>query len=218
MHSDGAPATLTHSEDGGLSHSAAPLIQPLADVFIPLLAADVGLVNLHDAAQGFDLLTASLAEPLQDEPCGLLRDAYLFGELQAADALARRDEQIHGIQPLVQRDVRPLEYRAGAHSEILFALVATVVTASPLRDALAKAAHGTLAAVRPQARFEVSPRRLLVGEHGEQLVSADGDFVVHFVTFVKTGVARHSYPSAVDAPVIGASRKKLVVTTVSEFT
>jgi hypothetical protein len=34
MHSDGAPATLTHSEDGGLSHSATPLVQPLADVFI----------------------------------------------------------------------------------------------------------------------------------------------------------------------------------------
>ena len=167
MHSDGAPATLTHSEDGGLSHSATPFIQPFAGVFIPLLATDVGFVNLNDTAQGFDLLAASLAQPLQDEPRGLLRDTYLLGELQAADALARRDEQIHGIQPLVQRDVRPLEDRASSDGEILLALVAAVVTASPFRDTFTKPTDRAAATVRPEPRFKVSPRRLLVGKHGE---------------------------------------------------
>lgn len=88
MHSDGAPATLTHSEDGGLSHSAAPLVQPLADVFIPLLAANIGLIDLHDSAQGFDLLTAGFAQPLQDKPRRFLSDVDFLAQLQTADALA----------------------------------------------------------------------------------------------------------------------------------
>jgi hypothetical protein len=125
---------------------------------------------------------------LQDEPRGLLRDAYLFGQLQAADALARRDEQIHGIEPFVQRDVRPLEDCASADSEILLALVAAVVTASTLGDALAKSADRAAATVRPEARFKVAPCSLLVGEHGEQLMRADGEFVIHR-PFSITGLA-----------------------------
>lgn len=91
---------------------------------------------------------------MQDEPGGLLCDAYLLGELQAADALAGRHEQIHGIDPFVQRDVRPLEDRAGPNGEIFFALVAAVVPALASSDAFADATDGALWAVRPEPRAD----------------------------------------------------------------
>ena len=74
MHGDGAPATLTHSEDGGFSHGTTTTVKPLAGVFVRFLAADVGFVYFNDSAQGFDLFAASLSESLQDEPRRLLRD------------------------------------------------------------------------------------------------------------------------------------------------
>lgn len=122
---------------------------------------------------------------MQDEPRGLLGDAYLLAQLQAADALASGHKQIHGIQPLVQRDVATLEYRASAHREGFNALVTAVVTIGARCDAVSHAADRTAAAVRPQTLFEIRPRRLCIGKHGEQLVSADGDFVVHLSSFAR---------------------------------
>lgn len=45
-------------------------------------------------------------------------------------------------------------------------------------DTLAEAADRAARTIRPEARFEIRPRGLLIGEHGEQLVRADGEVVV----------------------------------------
>ena len=77
-----------------------------------------------------------------------------------------------------QRNVRPLENRPGADGEILRALVAAVITASANGDPVAQSADRAAAPFGPEPGFKVSPRRFLIGKHGEQLGSADGDFVV----------------------------------------
>ena len=49
--------------------------------------------------------TASLTQTVKHEPCRFLLNANLFGDLHGADALTGGDEQVHGIEPLMQRDV-----------------------------------------------------------------------------------------------------------------
>ena len=160
-------------------------------VLYVLLAADVHFVNLDHAAKLRQIIAARFTEPMQDEPGRLLRDAYLLGQLQAADALAGRHKQVHGIQPLVQRNMGALENRAGSHGEILLALVAAVVTILAHRDALADPADRANDASGPEARFEVDTGRFLIGEHLEKLKGADCSVVVH-VTFSFVPAFKHS--------------------------
>lgn len=117
-------------------------------------------------------------EALQDEPSRFLRDADFLAELHAADALARGNEEIHRVEPFIQRYMRALEDGPRANREILFARVAAIVAAFADSDALAARADWTLNAVRPQTRFEIDPRRFRIGKELKKLKRADG-YVVH---------------------------------------
>src|SRR3954451_16579088 len=79
-----AAGPLAHPEDGGLADSAASGVQLLFLVLIGLDAADVGFVDFDDASQLLEFGTARLAQPVQQKPCRLLRDADLFRQLKAA--------------------------------------------------------------------------------------------------------------------------------------
>jgi hypothetical protein len=103
-----------------------------------------------------------------------LCDADLLGELKAADALPRRDQQIHGVNPLVQRDFGPLEDGAGANGEVGQASVAAVEAALAGADALGLVASRTDYSVRPAPRLEIGAGALGVGEHLEQFEGANG--------------------------------------------
>lgn len=91
-----------------------------------------------------------------------------------------------------------LEYRASPYREVFGALVAAVIATCARSDAVTKAAHRAAATVRPQALFEIRPRRFLIWEHGEQLVRADGDFIVHgcSLCFADNGRAQDTSNSA----------------------
>jgi hypothetical protein len=122
---------------GALPTGPRPRFEPLVRVLVPFLAADVGFVNLDDAAQLPPIPGAGFAQTMQHEPRRLLGDADFLRELEAADALPRRHEQIHRVDPLVQRNMRPLKDGASSHREILPAGVAAVEPALPRRNALA---------------------------------------------------------------------------------
>lgn len=55
-----------------------------------------------------------------------MRDANFLGELQAGNPFASRDQQIHGVYPLVQRDMATLKDGARADGEVFFALVTAI--------------------------------------------------------------------------------------------
>src|SRR5487761_818575 len=171
-HCDNLAVLFAHPQNGGFGFNAFPLDGMAVAVF----ATDIHLIHFHNTAQHVQLVAASLTEPLQHKPRALLGNADFLGELHGRDALARRDEQVHRVNPLVQRNVRPLEDRAGTDSEILFALVTAVVPASPRRDPVAHATHGAANAVRPQAPLKVGARRFLIGKHGEQFDGGNGRF------------------------------------------
>src|SRR3954469_8697455 len=143
-------------------------------VLIGLDAANVGFVNLDDAGQLVEFGTARLAQPVQQKPCRLLRDADLFRQLQAADPLPGRDEQVHRIDPLVQRDMRPLHDGAGANREVLLALTAAVIAALACRDPVAETANRAARAVRTEVAFQPQPARFRVRNHLEKLVRGNG--------------------------------------------
>jgi hypothetical protein len=88
---------------------------------------------------------------VKDEPSRLLRDADLLGQLQAGNALARRQRQIHRVNPLMQRNMRALENRVGADREVLFALIAAVIVILARGDSLAQPTDGAARTVRPKA-------------------------------------------------------------------
>ena len=170
----GPPAALAHSENGRLADCTAPGVQFLVCVFIALFAANIGFVNLNDATQLFELVAASLAEPPENEPSGFLCDADFLRKLHGRDALARGDDEVHRVNPLVQRNVRPLEDRAGANREIHLALIAAVVASLARGNAVAGAAGRATRTLWPEPAFQVDASRLLVGEHLEKLVDRDG--------------------------------------------
>jgi hypothetical protein len=158
---------------GVLANGAATGFEFLGLVFVGLFPANVGFINFNDALKHFELRSACLAEPMKDKPSGLLRDPDFLGELHGRNALARRNEQIHRVNPLVQRDMRPLENRSGANREVLFALIAAIEAFLARRDPLAKAANRAARAVQPKASFKVDARRVLVREHLEKLESGN---------------------------------------------
>jgi hypothetical protein len=168
-HGNGAAAAFAHTENRRLANRASPGLELLGLMFVFLNAADESFVNFNDAFQLFELRSASLSKPVQHEPSGFLRNTDLFRQLHAGYALASRHEQVHRVNPLVKWNMAALEYRTSAHREVFLALVAAIVTASPRRDALAKAADRAARAVRPQAPFKVGAGRFLVRKHLEKL-------------------------------------------------
>ena len=168
-HSDRTAAALSHTKNRRLANRAASSLELLELMLVLFEAAYEGFVNFDDALQLFKLRSARLAQPMKDEPCGLLRDPDFLGELHGRNALASRHKQIHRVDPLVQRNVRPLENRSGSNREVLFALIAAIKSARPNRNTFAKPTNRAARAIRPEAAFEINPRRLLVGEHLEKL-------------------------------------------------
>jgi hypothetical protein len=154
-------------------------------VLISLFATEKGFVHFNDAAKFIERpigSAASLAEPSQDEPCGFLRYPDLFPELQAGDALAGGNEQVHAVQPFVERHLRPFEDGVGSDREIEGATQAAVVTSlargarSQDAHALARLAIGAGWSIGPKAIFQIDSRRFFVGEQSEQLEGADCGF------------------------------------------
>jgi len=100
-HCDRAATALAHSENSRLADCATPGVQLLVSVLIGFLSADIGLVDLDDTSQLFELVAASLAESPENEPCGFLGNADLLGKLHRRDALARSDDEVHRVNPFV---------------------------------------------------------------------------------------------------------------------
>lgn len=177
-----APTAFAHSEHGGLTDRPATSVEFIALVFVALFPADETFIDLNDSAQLVERpigSAARLAEPTENKPSRLLRDADFLSELQAADALPGGDQQIHAVEPFMERHFRAFENCIGADCEIELARQASVVSWLP-RGARSKGAH-TLPglAIRangaggPESALQVDARRFFIREQREQLKRAD---------------------------------------------
>lgn len=185
-------AALPHAKHGHFADRAASSMEFLMLVFVGLFAAEERFVYLDYPFELVDGIgsAARLAEPSQNEPCGLLGHAYLFRQLHRADALAGRDQQVHGVNPLVERDLGALENGSRADREIEVPTgVAAVEPSLADGDTRFLPAVGTNRTVRPEPTFEIQPRRFVVGEQLEEFEGANGGLAhVSSVDDSRTGV------------------------------
>jgi len=172
----GAPAALPHPQHGSLADSATASLEFVGFVLVLFLPADIDLINLHDALQLGQVGAAGFPQPMQDKPCRLLGDADFLGELQAGNTLAGRHQQVHDVQPFVQRDMAALENGARPDGEIFLALVATVEAARTGRDTLTKATARAFGPLGPQPTLKIEPGRFLIGKQLEKLERGNGAF------------------------------------------
>ena len=162
-------------DDRHLADATPAKAEPLVLVLRGLFPADVAFVDFDYASQFGGVVATSFAETPEHKPRGLLCDAYLLSQLKAADALSARDQQIHGVEPLVQRHLRALKYRSGANGEDNQIGVAAIKS-GPLRirpDALALAAGWAARTFRPALPLKVEAGGFVVGEALEQIEGAD---------------------------------------------
>ena len=142
-------------------------------------------VDLHDSIVAESLtgvkyiipivvgIAARLPKPLQHKPSGVLADPDLLSKLKTRDAFPRGHEQVHRVQPLVQRNVRPPEDRPSPHSKIKLASVTAIEPVFPCCKSFAGFARGALRTIRPKAIFEVQPRGCFVREEFAEFEGAD---------------------------------------------
>ena len=129
---------------------------------------------LDNALQFGEFRPASLAEPMQHKPCAFLLDADFLGDLHRRDALAGGDKQVHGIEPLMQGDMRPLEDRTSTDREIKLALIAAMKASLAGRDTVLTGTSWAGYSLRPETTLKVNAGRLLIREHLEQFEGTDG--------------------------------------------
>jgi hypothetical protein len=178
-HCNGPSATLPHAEHGGFPDSAAPGLEFINLMFVNLLTAYVCFIDLDNTTEHGQFVPARLPEAMQNEPRGFLSYPDLFGELQGGNPLPGGNEQIHSIQPFVQRDMRPLKNGARANREILSAFIAPIKAVFPCGYILHPAAEWTFNSIGPQAGLQIFTGALLIREHLKKLERAHGDFVAH---------------------------------------
>jgi hypothetical protein len=111
------------------------------DILAPAALNTLVSSIFNDSTQLLEILAACLAKPTKNKPRGVLRDADFLCQLHRRNALARRHNEIHRVNPILQRNVRPLENRPGANREIFLALVAAIEAILADRDPVASPAN-----------------------------------------------------------------------------
>src|SRR5208282_4099634 len=150
-----ATATFPHSKYRSFTNRAASESLLVGFVLITLQTADESLVDLHRAAQFVQVFATRFAETVKNEPSGFLSDSDFLRQLHRRNALSSRNEQVHGIEPLLQRYMRPLEDSSCPHGEIQFADVAAIVAVFTDGDSLSTFAVRAGDSVRPETAFEI---------------------------------------------------------------
>lgn len=172
-HSLDSAVLLPHSYHGSLADSATTFVELLVGVLVLLLAANESLIDFHNAFENRGVIPTSLSKSLEHEPSRLLGDTDFLRQLKARNALAGSHEQVHGVEPLMQRNMGPLEYRSCPDREVLFTGVTAVVSALAGRDIVRLPAMRANDLPWPTAGFEVDTGRFGIGVHTEKLEGAD---------------------------------------------
>jgi hypothetical protein len=174
-HAARSTTAFSHPQHSSLAFpSTAP--GAFVRVLVGILATKKGFIYFDDALQFVDVIRRATGFPkaLQHEPRGVLTDADLLGKLKAADALPRRNQQVHGVDPFVKRDVTAAKDGPGPDGEVQLAGITAIETAFARRYALQGLAARAARAIRPQPILKVLTRTNFVGKHLEKLKGADG--------------------------------------------
>lgn len=118
------------SLNGGDCHHLAGATAPFGLVIIAValalgvasaFAADVGLIDLHDALESRIIFSQKLTNSMAQEPGGFVRDAELSADDHGRYAFAGGGDQVDRHEPGLERQVSALHGRSRRHAELLLA-------------------------------------------------------------------------------------------------
>src|SRR5258708_5626924 len=128
-------AALKDAHDGGLVLRSGASDAPLAftQVHVSRFAANEGFVYFNFAAQlgAEKIVLHRKANPLKHEPCRLLGNLHVAGDLVAANTVLAIGKHPRCHEPLVQRDRRILIDRANLGGELALGMMATAFPSAP---------------------------------------------------------------------------------------
>src|SRR6266852_3215078 len=177
-------ATLQDSHDGGLilGSRSCDATLAFAYVHIPSFAADESLVHFDFAAEfgAKEFILHCKANPLQHEPCRLLRNAHVTRNLVTADTVFAVRKHPRCREPLVQRDRRILVDRSDLDGELALGVMAATLpsTALCIEANLGGSATGTNYTVRPATDSNVVDAVVRIREVDDRFLKALG-FMFH---------------------------------------
>ena len=161
-----------------------------------VLAAQIGVVQLHGALQPVALITLphGLHELVLEQPGGVVVDAQLAPQLQGRDAALGLGEEVDGKEPNAQRQLGGLEDGAGEQGELALAVVA--LEGGPAGGEAAEAgaaAAGAVEAVGPAGGEEGLLALRLGAVVLEELGQAEAFLELDFVLGHSRGLSSHDY-------------------------
>lgn len=116
------------AHDSNLVRAALAVGSALVSVLVLFLAAHVGFVCLnHSFKRAIEGRRARrMTQAVENDPCRLLRDLDVLGELRGCDAFGVTRHHPNRYEPLAGRQLRILENRADVVGEPLAAVAALV--------------------------------------------------------------------------------------------
>jgi hypothetical protein len=156
---------------------AASATAALIPMFVAVLAADVGFVNLDNAAQSIgSMFTQARADAVAHIERGFVgTEAHVAHDLQGANSLLADQHQVNDLEPITERLVRVLEDCPYQHREPIAALL-SAFGALPVKGTIGDrvnvdvTAARAMDAFRPAAGYEVDFASPLVREQGVKLL------------------------------------------------
>src|SRR5262249_12762722 len=142
----------------------------LVPMLVAGLAADVGLVNLNDAAKPIGLvLRETGTDTIAHVERGFVRtEAHVAVDLQRTHSLLAGHHQVNDLEPVAQRLVRVLKDRSDQHGETI-AASGSALRALPMEGSIGDginvrvaAARATDDACRPPSRDQIRFAGVLV--------------------------------------------------------
>jgi len=180
-----AALALTDSHDRSFifAASASDAALALRDVHVPSLAADEGFVHFDFAAnfRTEEIILHRKANALQHEPCGLLGNFHIAGDLVAANSILAVSKHPRCPEPLVQCDRAIFVDRPNLDGELALRVMAPALPcpASGIERAdFRRATNRTNYAVRPTPDGDVVDAVVRIREVDNPFLKARR-FLVH---------------------------------------
>ena len=168
------PAAFQDSHDGGFVFTARagdPTLR-LSHVHVASLAADESFVHFHFAAIPADLTKTACrpADAVEHEPCRLLSDAQIAGQLATADTILAVGQHPQGAKPLVQAQRRILKMVPSFHRELFIAFLAFPPALRPSGSSALCGRKRTGRSIRPAHLGDSINANLLIAEVADNLL------------------------------------------------
>lgn len=120
---DNLVIAVKHTQHSGLVNPTSPEMHSLAQMLIPVFAANESFIDLDNTIQRLVVpVCKDVSNSVKHEPSSFLSDTNVSTQLHGRDALLVGRDQVESKEPLLQWEGRVLEDRTNANRERLTAI------------------------------------------------------------------------------------------------